>query len=193
MTACAVALVLLMDASGSVSAADFALQQEGHAAAFEAEQITRVIEREPMAVQAFGFGDLAEAMTPWRVLSSRADAVSFAAELRLAHRPWSGGTNIGAALLAGVRAFNDTPCAAEQRVIDLVTDGEAAEAPAQNARDQAELAGIKINALGVGNESAAAWLRANAVTMGGFVMHAEAWGDFARAVMRKVTLEVAGR
>ncbi len=193
MTACAVALVLLMDASGSVSAADFALQQEGHAAAFEAEQITRVIEREPMAVQAFGFGDLAEAMTPWRVLSSRADAASFAAELRLAPRPWSGGTNIGRAIMAGVEAFNETPCAAEQRVIDLVTDGEAAETPAQNARDQAELAGIKINALGVGNETAAAWLRDNAVTTGGFVMHAESWGDFARAVVRKVTLEVAGR
>ncbi len=193
MTACAVALVLLMDASGSVSAADFALQQEGHAAAFEAEAITRVIEREPMAVQAFGFGDLAEAMTPWRVLHSRADAIAFAAELRLAVRPWSGGTNIGRAIMAGVEAFNETPCAAEQRVIDLVTDGEAAETPAQNARDQAELAGIRINALGVGNETAAAWLRDNAVTMGGFVMHAETWGDFARAVMRKVTLEVAGR
>lgn len=193
MSACSLALVLLLDASGSVSAPDFALQQEGHAAAFEAEHITRVIEREPMAVTAFGFGDLAEAMTPWRVLRSRADAMSFAAELRLAPRPWSGGTNIGRAIMAGVEAFNDTPCAAESRVIDLVTDGEAAEAPAQNARDQAELAGIKINALGVGPDTAADWLRENAVTMGGFVMHASDWSDFARAVSRKITLEVAGR
>jgi Mg-chelatase subunit ChlD len=189
---CATALVLLLDASGSVSDANWQLQADGHAAAFEADAITRVIEREPVAVIAYGFSDAPERMVPWRVIRTAADAASFAAELRQAPRPWAGGTNIGSAIMAGVRAFNDTPCAAESRVIDLVTDGEAAETPARNARDQAELAGVKINALGVGNETAAAWLREHAVTLGGFVMHAETWADFARAVLRKINAEIAG-
>lgn len=190
---CAVALVLLLDASGSVSAPDWSLQQEGHAAAFEAAQITRVIEREPMAVTAKAFSDTAALMVGWRVLRSAADASAFAAELRQAHRPWSGGTNIGAALEAGIEAFGATPCQPESRVIDLVTDGEAAALPAEMARDQAEQQGIRINALGVGHDGAAAWLREHAVTVGGFAMHAASWEDFGRAVLRKVTLEVAGR
>lgn len=193
MSVCAVALVLLMDASGSVRPDDWTMQMEGHAAAFEAQQITRVIEREPMAVTAMAFSDSAAPLVPWRVLRTAADAARFAAELRQAERPWSGGTNIGAAIMAGVEAFNDTPCAAEQRVVDIVTDGEAAELPAQMARDQAELAGVRINALGVGNDTAAEWLRENAITQGGFAMHAESWADFGRAVLRKVTLEVAAR
>lgn len=95
--------------------------------------------------------------------------------------------------MGGVEAFQDAPCAAEQRVVDLVTDGEAAELPARNAREQAELAGVRINALGVGNDTAAEWLRENAITMGGFAMHAEGWGEFARAILRKINMEVAGR
>lgn len=193
MSVCAVALALLLDASGSVRPDNWAMQMEGHAAAFEAQQITRVIEREPMAVTALAFSDTAEPLVGWRVLNTAADAARFAAELRQAPRPWSGGTNIGAAIMAGVEAFNETPCAAEQRVVDLVTDGEAAELPARNARDQAELAGVRINALGVGNDTAAEWLRENAITMGGFAMHAAGWADFARAVVRKISLEVAAR
>jgi Ca-activated chloride channel family protein len=190
---CATALILLLDVSGSVGARDWELQRDGHAAAFEAEQIARVIEREPLAVKAIAFADTADSLVTWRLLRTAADAASFAAELRQAPRPWSGGTHIGHALETALAAFPDAPCDAESRVIDLVTDADASPIPVQAVRQQAEAEGVRINALGVGPDTAAAWLREHAVTMGGFVMHAESWGDFARAVLRKVTLEVAGR
>lgn len=193
MSVCAVALALLLDASGSVRPDDWQLQMEGHAAAFEAQAVTRHIEREPMAVIALAFSDAAEPLVTWRVLRGSADAARFAAELRQTPRPWSGGTNIGAAIMGAVEALTVAPCAAEERVIDLVTDGEAAEMPARMARDHAEALGIRINALGVGNDTAAAWLREHAVTATGFAMHAASWADFGRAIVRKISLEVAAR
>lgn len=50
MTPCAAAIALLLDASGSILPADWALQVGAHASAFETDAITRTIEREPVAV-----------------------------------------------------------------------------------------------------------------------------------------------
>jgi uncharacterized protein YbjQ (UPF0145 family) len=58
---------------------------------------------------------------------------------------------------------------------------------------EAEARGVRINALGVGSDSAVAWLRENAATAGGFVMQASDWHDVARALRGKITLELAAR
>lgn len=190
---CAVALVLLLDASGSIGASDWAAQLGGHAAALEAPEVTRAIERGPVAVGALAFAEGVAPLVGWAVLRDAAGARAYAAALRAAVRPFAGGTDIGGAIRAGVHALSGAPCQPEERVIDLVTDGEADAAGTLAARDAAHAAGVRINALGIGPAGAAEWLRAHAVTLGGFAMQVEDWSSFPRAILRKITLEVAAR
>lgn len=185
---CLVALVLLLDASGSIRDPDWETQVFGHAAALEAPQLTRA---GPLAVTALAFSDGTTPLLTWRVLRTSEDAARAAQELRQAVRPYPGGTNIGGALQAGLRALEQAPCEPDQEVLDLVTDGEAAEEPTQLARDAAVERGTRINALGVGSPDAATWLREHAVTPGGFVLQVNTWEQFSDAIRRKVTSEVA--
>jgi len=193
MSACAAALVLLLDASASILAAEWRLQAQGHAAAFEDPAVHRtIISGEGIAVTALAFSDDSSGMVGWRILREAADAEAFAAALRAAPRGASAGTDVGGALLSALEALSAAPCEAEQEVIDLVTDGEANELRTRQARAAAEARGVRINALGVGSDEAADWLRENAATPGGFVMQAPDWAGFAAAIRRKVTLELAG-
>lgn len=193
MSACALALVLLLDASASILPPEWQLQTQGHAAAFEDPTVQRAISRgEGVAVTALAFSVATVEMVGWRILRDDSDAAGFAAELRDAPRGMPSGTNIGGALLVAMERLEAAPCTADQQVIDLATDGEASAPRTREARALAEIRGIRINAIGVGPLSAGDWLRENAVTSGGFVMEAPDWPSFAAAIRRKVTLELAG-
>ncbi|TCH98006.1 DUF1194 domain-containing protein [Roseococcus sp. SYP-B2431] len=193
MSACTVALVLLLDASASILPPEWQLQTQGHAAAFEDIAVHRAIARgEGVAVTALSFSDNTREMVAWRILRDQADAAIFAAALREAPRGFPAGTNLGGALLVAMDRLDAAPCAAEQQVIDLATDGEANAQRAREARARAEERGVRINAIGVGSPRAGAWLREHAVTSGGFAMEAPDWPSFAVAIRRKVTLELAG-
>lgn len=187
---CALALVLLLDASGSISARDWQLQLDGHAAALESPEVQRIIARDGLAVSAWAFADYAQGLAGWTVLRTPDDARALATRLRTSPRLMSGGTDIGQALRVATGALGVAPCG-DSAVIDLVTDGEAAAAPTEAARDEAARRGVVINALAVGSPDAAAWLREHAVTPGGFVVQAAGWGEFAAAMRRKMVLEVA--
>lgn len=190
---CAAALVLLLDASGSIRPDEWRVQVEATAAGLEDPAVARIVERGPgVAAKAIAFSDGATTMVGWRHLRTAADARSFAAALRAAPRGPSAGTDIGAALEAALDSLDAAPCAAEQEVVDLSTDGEAPAEPVHAARDRAAERGARINALGVGAPEAAEWLRANAVTPGGFALHAGRWEDYPAAIRRKLTLELAG-
>ncbi|MCU0945143.1 MAG: DUF1194 domain-containing protein [Rubritepida sp.] len=194
MIACAVALVLLMDASASILHNEWTLQRDATAAAFRDPQVLAALERDGgVAVTAIAFSDAVTTIVPWRHLRDGADAARFADELAAAPRGAAGGTDIGAALFAGMAALAEAPCTAEQEVMDLATDGEAHEAPVHQARAYAEAQGVRINALGVGAPEAAEWLRTHAITPGGFALGADSWADFPRAIRRKLTMELAAR
>jgi hypothetical protein len=194
MIACAVALVLLMDASASILPAEWDLQRRSTAAAFREPAVQAAIARDGgVAVTAIAFSDDTTRLTPWRHLRDAADAEAYAAELEAAPRGMALGTDIGGALFAAMAALAEAPCAAEQEVVDLATDGEAPEASVHQARAYAEAQGVRINALGVGAPEAADWLRENAITPGGFALRAAGWEDFPRAIRRKLTLELAAR
>jgi hypothetical protein len=193
MIACAAALVLLLDASGSIRPEEWRVQVEATAAGIEEPSVTRLIAREGgIALSAFAFSERATAMVPWRLLRNAEEAARFATELRAAPRGLALGTEIGLALEAALDALDEAPCAAEQDIIDLATDGEADERPVLAARERAIERGVRINALGVGSPEAAEWLRANAATPGGFVLNAEDWEAFPAAIRRKLSLELAG-
>ncbi len=194
---CAVALVLLLDASGSVSAEDWRLQAGGTADAIADEAVVRIIERQGgVAVTAVAFSDITRPLVPWRIVTSAADAGAFAHALREAPRNLYGGTRIGEALTDAIAAFESAPCEAEQQVVDISSDGDADPTPTGRARDLAAMRGIRVNAIGIGRlpgGTPAEWLRDNAVTVGGFALAAGDWADFARAMRRKLAMELAER
>ena len=192
---CAVALVLLLDASGSVSAEDWRLQAQGTADGIADEGVARIIERQgAVAMTAIAFSDLTMELVPWRIVTSAAEAQGFAQALREAPRRLYGGTRVGEAIEDAVRAFDVAPCEAEQEVVDISSDGDADAAPTMRARDAAAARGVRVNAIGIGSladGSPAEWLRENAVTQGGFALSAADWSDFARGMRRKLQMELA--
>jgi Ca-activated chloride channel homolog len=196
MNLCAVALVLLLDSSASIAEAEWRLQLEGTADALADPRVARIVERGPgLAVTAIAFDTGTATLLPWRRASDAAGLRAAAASLRDAERTLRGGTSLAAALDAAREALADAPCAAEMEVIDLSTDGEAPMGETESARDAAIAAGIRINAIGVAGheqEDPAGWLRAHAVTPGGFAI-AASWGSYAEAMVRKLVLEVASR
>jgi hypothetical protein len=72
MLACAVALVLLMDVSGSITDRDMRLQLDATARALVSEEVTNIIQRlhGGLAVKAIAFGPWPESNTPWVIIQT---------------------------------------------------------------------------------------------------------------------------
>lgn len=188
---CATALVLLLDASGSIQADQWRLQLEGTALAIE--ENGHVMRREGgTAIMVVGFSDYAVPMVPWRVVASPEEALALANDLRAAPRFASGGTDMAQALRVAVSDLERAPCG-DALVIDVATDGEANGPATQVERDRAMRVGIRINGIVVGHEGGAAWMRQHAMTPDGFVIQAETWMEFAASMRRKLALEIASR
>jgi Mg-chelatase subunit ChlD len=191
---CAAALVLLMDASGSIMMDEWRVQLEATAAAIESPEVADAIRRGgPLAVQAIAFSNITASLTGWHVLTTPAEARGYAERVRQAPRAVGGGTDIGRALSAAHEAMRAAPCAPDRMVIDLSTDGEAPEAATAIARDAAQLAGVTINAIVVGAMARPESLREHAITGDGFLIEAADWSQYAALVRRKVILETAAR
>lgn len=191
---CAAALVLLLDASGSIMPAEWREQVEATARAVESAEVAEAIRRGgPMAVTALAFADLPRTMVGWHILTSQRDAAAFAARLREAPRGGQGGTAIGLALREAHRRIGEAPCEADRYVIDLSTDGEAPEADTAAARDAAQAGGVTINVISVGAMALPESLREHATTGDGFLIHAADWARYGELVRRKVIWETAAR
>jgi hypothetical protein len=186
---CALALVLLLDASASITTPQWQTQIEAHAEAFEYPAIQSAIQSTgTVMVHVDAFADYPVNMIPWRTIKTRQDIMSFASEIRESKRPISGSTNVDTAIWSGISALEGKDC--DRLVIDLVTDGEAVGITTQYARDAAIERGITINGLGVGQE-AAEWLRENAQTPDGFTRQADDWQDVSGALRAKMIKEIA--
>jgi hypothetical protein len=195
---CALALVLLLDASGSVPDRAWDMQVQAHADALADPAIGRIIAREGgIAVMVAGFHDAPRTLVSWRFLETAADAADMARTLAGAPRPGNGMTHTGRALAFALAELRRAPCSPDRQVIDMVTDGPADDHAALDAaRAEAEARDVRVNALAVityPGIDAPAWLRARVVTPGGFVMAADGWEDVAAALRRKITWEISGR
>jgi hypothetical protein len=198
-TICTLALVLLMDVSGSVTNTHYELQREGLIAAFEDVRLQQVILSQPhgVAIQLQQFGTFAEVAIPWIHLRTRAHIQQFVQAISLMQRADPGGsTGISEALRSGIQAFDDTPCEAEQQVIDIHADGENnVGLPPETLRDLAQERLITINALAivsVTDPDLDTYMRERVITPEGFVMVAAGMRDFGSAITRKLALEIAG-
>jgi hypothetical protein len=196
LPACALALVLLFDVSGSISDSEMRTQRDGTADALVSEDIVNIVEATPdgIALQATAFGPWPEAVVPWVHARSREDLVVFADQLRGYERDdeIQNGTYTGRAIRFAANQFQEMPCVADQHIIDVTTDGETELSALVSARDDAEAVGITINAIAIGEGSyLVEYLRENLVTSFGFVMPARDASIFRRAIRRKIAMELA--
>lgn len=188
---CAIALALLLDGSASVSYTDWRTQVEQTARAIESPEVVDAIRREEaIAVTAITFSHRQSQDVGWVVLRTADDAREFAAAVRTRMQHHYGMTNIGRALTYAQEQFANVPCEAGQHIVDLSTDGMDSETGMQEARDQLQEAGTRVNVIVVGDQRDEEVLRRSAVTYDGFVLRAESWGDYPLLFRRKIVLEL---
>jgi hypothetical protein len=194
-------LVLAVDASSSVSTAEFDLQMRGLAAAFRAPEVVQAIaETSPAGVavalvQWSSPGSQVVAVE-WTLADDPASVEALARRIEGCGRLILGETSIEGALTFSTRLLRDSGLAADRRVIDVSGDGQSNWGPDPDAaRDRAIAAGITINALAVINEQPylAAYYRDHVIGgPGAFVLAADDYADFARAMRAKLLQELGG-
>lgn len=196
MLGCAVALILLMDVSASIGDADWQKQRDGTAEAFMHPTVQGTVEalEGGVAIQAMVFGGRAHVALPWRVARTGADLDAFAVDMKALKRQTEIATNTGRAVEAALDQMDNAPCEATKKVIDISTDGIDEKVTVEAARNKAQAKGITINAIGVGAyPDLETFLRDSTITEDGFAIISEGWDDFARAILRKIRMEIAAK
>lgn len=196
----ALALVLAVDVSASVTADSYILQRDGIAQAFANPRIAEAISAAPGGIEVlvleWSDPDKIAVTVDWTQLADGPSAIDFAAQVRAGRRSSAGITAIGPALIAAAAAFEHLPAPATHRIIDISGDGIANFGlPPAVARDRIVPRGIAINGLAILTDEPwlADYYRSNVI--GGpsaFVVIARTFDDFAGAMVRKLAQEVAG-
>lgn len=203
-------LVLAVDVSGSVDEEEGKLQRMGYVSAFRSPSVLRAIRsgrRKRIAatyVEWAGY-DFQTSVVGWRGIHDRASAEAFAA--LLARRPVGRGpyTSISGAIEFALTLFEGSGFRGERRVIDISGDGPNNSGDfVTAARAKALRAGVTINGLPIMNGRPSPWGRApmpnldlyyRKCVIGGrrsFLVVADGFGSFGRAVRRKLALEIVG-
>lgn len=202
---CTLALVMLLDVSHSVDESRWIQQRNGHVDAFRSETILNHVNTSgPIAVAVAAFSDNAEAIIGWQILENRLQVLDFATRLENIDRPYFGMyTNIYAGITTSINLHSqEIPCTPERRVIDVSADGEHNSSSVEiNPRDIAEQNGITINGIAISrddvteevNNRLREFFEENVKTSDGFVLVSNGFNDIARAVRRKLEIEIIGQ
>ncbi len=201
-------LILAIDCSGSVDAAEYALQMQGVAWALAQPSVLELIEASgergiALAIlQWSGSGEHYLALD-WQLLRSAAQAKALAARIGTIPRRFAGGdTAIGSAISHASGLFAENGFNGFRRVVDLSGDGGAGRGQttaafiAQHARDIAMSRSVVVNGLAILNEDPEldVFYRENIITgAGAFVMTAKDYDDFANAMLKKLLREISDK
>jgi len=194
-------LVLAVDASASVSDAEFDLQVGGLAEAFRHRSVAQ-------AIRAAGDFGLAVAVVQWAgyrqhalsvdwaVLRDAASARQFAEQVEGVWRSMSGNTGIGGALEFAILQLEGNGYAGRRRVIDVSGDGRSNQGSAAwLVRDLAVARGITVNGLAILNEDPTLdrYYLTNVIGgPGAFVMTANDYVAYRLAILTKLVTEISG-
>jgi hypothetical protein len=196
-----IALVLAVDASGSVNRRRFELQRQGYAEAF----------REPRVLDAIlGLSTRSIAVTmvqwtgpamqvqvvQWTLIKDKGTAGAFADAIQAAPRElFGGGTSLSGAIDHAKLLLASAPYRGLKRVIDISGDGANNRGrDLRDARDEAVRDGIIINGLPISSIEPNLDKYYFDHVIGGpgsFVVPAESYEQFATAIVRKLILEIA--
>ncbi len=194
-------LVLAVDASASVSNAEFDLQIRGLADAFRHHSVVR-------AIRATGELGLAVALVQWAgdqqqilsidwmTLRDAPAAYRFAEEVEHVIRSTAGNTAIGGALEFAIGELEGNGFDGRRKVIDVSGDGRNNHGPAVwLARDLAVVRGITVNGLAILNEDPTLdrYYVTNVIGgTGAFVMTANDYDAYRLAIVAKLIREISG-
>ena len=205
-------LVLAADVSRSVDHQKFMLQREGYAAAISNPQVLEAVRSGMLGKIALSFvewsGVGAQKMViDWTVIDGPAAARRFGDQLVEAPRSFADRTSISGGIEFSVMQFKRSPFTATRRTIDLSGDGtNNAGRDVRLARDEAVKEGITINGLVILSERQVPWNPEHTNPPGGlenyyrdhviggpgsFVVAADGFEAFGRAIIKKMIAEIA--
>jgi len=195
-------LMLAVDASSSVSAAEFDLQMRGLAEAFRDPRVIAAIRASgdlgiAVALMQWSDNRKQKIAVDWTLVRNEAEARALADEIAATPRYLiGGGTAIGGALAYAIRQFANNGFDGRRKVIDLSGDGRTNQGvqPA-DMRDLALGRGIAINGLAILNEDPTvdSYYFANVIGgTGAFVMTANDYEAYGAAILAKLIKEISG-
>ena len=194
------ALVLAVDCSSSVDAADFHLQMTGIAAALRNPPLLEAIIAGPnqcVAITLVQWSNRNAQMiaVPWRFLGSKTDIENCARETEQTARNWlPGGTGLAVAIDFCVELLQAIPFVAVRRAIDVSGDGEDNEGgDVEAARHNAANLGMTINGLPITDDSPRieAYYRQRVIAgPGAFAIPAANILNFSEAMTQKLLREI---
>ena len=201
-TRVALELVLAVDCSSSVNSLEFDLQMRGFAEAFRNPKILAAIQEGggrgvAVAMLQWSGALVQRPAIDWTVIDSVPDALAFAQRIDQTERVVDGGpTAVGTAIEVAAGWIWDNAYEGERKIIDVSGDGRANQGvAAAAARHRANSQGITVNGLAILNEEPDLDRYYLAGVVGGpgsFLVTAEDYEAFARAIERKLYFEITG-
>ncbi|MDP6567160.1 MAG: DUF1194 domain-containing protein [Alphaproteobacteria bacterium] len=203
-------LVLAADISDSMDLAEANLQRAGIIGAIRHPLVIRAIQRGQLGRIAVSYVEWAGAghqrtIVGWAEISDAASAAAFAAAIQGQSLNTAIWTSISTAIEFAARGFEGNGYTGQRRIIDISGDGPNNHGNhVVFARDRAIGAGITINGLAIVNDRLSPYgfpplpdldLYYQDCVIGGpgaFLVIADGFADFARAIRRKLLLEIAG-
>jgi hypothetical protein len=203
-----VQLVLAVDVSLSMSAAELEIQRHGYAAALTHDTVLQAIAdgangRIAVTYVEWAGTTMQRVVVPWTAISSRSDAERVAAQLSARAPASARRTSISAALDFAGRLFADSGFESGKRVVDISGDGPNNQgAPVTGARDALVRQGITINGLPLMTRGGFApvydlpdldryYSECVIGGPGAFMVPVNDWEQFPEAVRRKLVMELA--
>jgi len=120
------ALVLVIDTSGSIDPGEYALQLGGYAEAFRDPAAIEAMTSGPhgaIAVDIIVFSDSVTRMMEWTMINDKRSALAVAERIEKAPRVQDGGTYLASAVKSAVMELSDCPFIPSSSTIDISGDG----------------------------------------------------------------------
>ncbi len=203
-------LVLAADISQSMDLEEAALQRRGFALAVRSPQVIEAIQSGPLGRIAIAYVEWAgehyqSMLVGWTEVSDEKSAAAFAQAIDRLTPKFEIWTSISAAITYAARSFEGNGFDAPRRIIDISGDGPNNKgAYVVDVRDRTVADGIVINGLPIVNDRPNPFgypllpnldLYYEDCVIGGpgsFLIVANGFPDFARAIRTKMVLEIAG-
>jgi len=204
-------LVLAVDISRSMDLEEAALQRQGFVRAFRHRDVIDAIQRGRLGRIAvtyveWGSAQYQRTRVDWAEVADASSAATFAEAVERSSVMLVEWTSISGAIAFGAQSFEANGFRSERRIIDISGDGPNNNGGYANlARDRAVAGGIVINGLPIINDRPNTYgyplmpdldLYYEDCIIGGpgsFIVVAHGFKDFARAILRKMVTEIAGR
>lgn len=202
-------LVLAVDISGSIDEEEARLQREGYVGAILHPEVMAAIKSGMLQRIAVTYvewaGRYQNTLIGWSLIEDETSAMAFAGKLSEAPIFTAAWTSISGAIGYALPLFDNNGYSGVRRVIDISGDGPNNEGePVTLARDRAVAAGVVVNGLPIINDRPSPfgyppyrdldryYVDCVIGGPGAFVVVADTHRDFARAVRKKLVLEIAG-